>query len=654
MFSVATCIAKAQSVLYVDQNANLTPHDGSSWCNAYLTLDEALAVSTSGFTIKVADGTYMPDTTGLTEPRDAVFTMVSGVILQGGYAGCGAANPDARDFELYGTILSGEQGDPANIKDNCYNVMFIIDCDSQTVLDGFTVTRGCTWADVYPYGGSGIFIGGGEPTVSNCIIRDNYTSAVYVSASNPQLVGCRFAENEWLALFIESSTASVIDCTVADNIRGAVSHRYSTSTFSNCVFDNNDGGYGGAIMSYYSDLTVLDSTFTGNTECPGGGGAVHNFDSEFTAARCEFSDNESCTYGGAISGGQVDITDCTFINNRAPWGNGGAIVYAEGTVHNCTFRNNIAKNGAGAMSIAGSVTNCVFENNSATDGWEGGGALQLLSNCFVKDCVFNNNSSQWGGAIMKNIGGGVLGAEEISNCVFDSNSAEQGGVLYALDAPCVTFHNCLMKNNTATIRGGCIAMYASDVKVVGCTLVGNQSPLGGAIALPTANESHLFVSNSILWGNLGSVDPQISVTPPAVATVDHSCVEGGFPGIANIAVDPLFGDADFRLSGTSPCIEAGDNDAMAPTVTTDLDGNPRIAGCFVDMGTYEYQAVVVEPGDVPGDANADCVVDTEDYDEFSGCLDSETPDPFCFDVFDLDGDGSIDLADIALYQQMFE
>ncbi len=155
---------QAQTVIYVDQNANLTPHDGSSWCNAYLTLDEALDASTSGFTIKVANGTYKPDTSGLPETYEATFTIESGLEILGGYAGCGAIDPDARDFALYATWLSGEVGNPASSYDNSLNIMSVIDCDAQTVIDGFSLADGSgPHGSPYPFGsGAAIFIRGGR------------------------------------------------------------------------------------------------------------------------------------------------------------------------------------------------------------------------------------------------------------------------------------------------------------------------------------------------------------------------------------------------------------------------------------------------------------------------------------------------------------
>ena len=65
----------------------------------------------------------------------------------------------------------------------------------------------------------------------------------------------------------------------------------------------------------------------------------------------------------------------------------------------------------------------------------------------------------------------------------------------------------------------------------------------------------------------------------------------------NITNAPLFVDSahgNLRLQSDSPCINAGNNAYV--TTTTDLDGRPRIVGGTVDMGAYEYRALLVWPG----------------------------------------------------------
>ena len=81
--------ANAQTVLYVDDSAT-GANNGSSWCNAFITLQPAINAAMPGNEIHVAQGTYMPAAVG--GPRTATFSLKNGVAIQGGYAGCGASS----------------------------------------------------------------------------------------------------------------------------------------------------------------------------------------------------------------------------------------------------------------------------------------------------------------------------------------------------------------------------------------------------------------------------------------------------------------------------------------------------------------------------------------------------------------------------------
>ena len=118
--------AAAQQVVYVDVNATGPGQDGATWCTAYRNLQDALAAANPGDAIRVAEGIYTPDRG--TGDRTRNFPLIDGVALYGGYPGCGAADPDARDVVTFETILSGDlDGDDAaefaNRTDNSYHVV---------------------------------------------------------------------------------------------------------------------------------------------------------------------------------------------------------------------------------------------------------------------------------------------------------------------------------------------------------------------------------------------------------------------------------------------------------------------------------------------------------------------------------------------------
>ena len=76
----------------------------------------------------------------------------------------------------------------------------------------------------------------------------------------------------------------------------------------------------------------------------------------------------------------------------------------------------------------------------------------------------------------------------------------------------------------------------------------------------------------------------------------------GLKGSGNISVDPRFLDApggDYRLSVSSPCVDAGTNEGwMADAV--DLRGRPRVIGTRPDIGAYETGWYLQSTSDVHG------------------------------------------------------
>lgn len=122
--------------------------------------------------------------------------------------------------------------------------------------------------------------------------------------------------------------------------------------------------------------------------------------------------------------------------------------------------------------------------------------------------------------------------------------------------------------------------YVDSPTLINCTFSANSANQGGGMFNDHSNPT---LTNCILWADI----PEEVYMSGGTALITYSDVQGGWSGIGNIYADPLFADADLRLSAGSPCIDAGDKSAVL--VATDLDGNPRIVGLEIDMGAYEFQ-----------------------------------------------------------------
>ena len=202
--------AAATQIWYVRHDATGL-NNGTSWADAFTTLDVALGQALYGDTICVASGTYYPSPTN---SREAHFLIRNGVHLFGGFSGTETQHSQ-RNWQLHPTILSGDIGVPGDAADNCYNVLMCREADSTTVLDGLIVEWGNANAGAgnYPSNyrrGGGLFIKPvtpgqvASPRIINCIFRHNKANlqgnAVYVEGTSiakatPAFHHCRFEDN---------------------------------------------------------------------------------------------------------------------------------------------------------------------------------------------------------------------------------------------------------------------------------------------------------------------------------------------------------------------------------------------------------------------------------------------------------------------------
>ena len=251
--------------------------DGSSWPDAFPTLQDALAVATGNDEIWIAAGTYKPDQGGQTQAgnRFESFTVSGeqdGLQIYGGFAGT-ETQREQRDVGANPVLLSGDIGTPADSTDNSYHVFFfdggnsirtdvLANITTATILDGVTITEGKADGPVGESSGGGLACDGRgagnscSPTLSRLIFLDNTANvggAIYTEGGSGGLSAPTLTNS----LFVGNVAAQ----------GGALFHSFSGNPLltNNTFVDNSATFFGGAIRNNSANPTITNSIFSDNT-----------------------------------------------------------------------------------------------------------------------------------------------------------------------------------------------------------------------------------------------------------------------------------------------------------------------------------------------------------------------------------------------------
>ena len=529
------------NIIYVKLDA-IGNNDGTTWGDAFTSLQSGLEAAVAGKQIWVAAGTYKPSNeVGGSGDRYRTFQMKNGVAIYGGFTGT-EYDLSQRDISAHETILSGDIGELGNNSDNVYHIFRhqSLGLNSTAVLDGFTLTGGNANGFAPDNNGGAIANGAdNSPTISNCTFTDNFASnrggAILNASSSPTITNCTFTNNSTLNIGAAicnfgSSSSNINYCIFTSNTAefGAVYNGVGSSpVIANSTFANNYASTGGgAIHSDTSTSLITGCTFTSNsTDGLWGGGAIVNDDSDNSSIINSTFTSNSATVGGAIinhNGSTPTITGCTFSSNVSS-SDGGALADegSSSSITSSNFSSNAASRNGGAIYINGgntSVGNSTFSGNTTVAGGGGGGAgiYDYYGNITITDTAFSGNIAAGGGGGIYNYyaggtitgttftgnqagygGGGVwdlFSSAAYTGCSFINNIGPAGaGASLIYGSP--SFTNCSFSGNSGT-EGGGIRDYDSNSVISGCTLSNNTAQDGGGIwnsgEWPNANYSSIM------------------------------------------------------------------------------------------------------------------------------------------------------------------
>ncbi len=586
--------AQASSpVVFVDAGAS-GADTGSSWSDAFTSLDAALAVALPGSEVRIAAGVYVPTS------RERGFSLAGDLRLMGGFPPGGGtiADPLANPTVLSGDLLGDDPAGGPPGGDNAYHVV-VVAPGATVVLEGLIIEGGNAWGETRiddQHGGGLRLLGSASAELRNTIVRRNAartgggfavdgpsrlglfsvtvednsaangaggfaTTGSVLSGEDVVLVRNR-AANFAGGLFLLRSRLTALGLSATDNAAGTIVH-----------------GEGGAIYADGSTVVLEGSELVRNTADLGGGIAGRG-GSGLSAVRSVFHDNRAGS-GGAVhlTGSTMELTDSVLNGNTATSSHGGAIAdhdFSRVTVVGSTISGNTAAHhGGGLFNDWHSEVDIVQSDLSGNTAHGGGGFFnhRYSTSRVVDSRIERNSSTGGGGGVYNNIGSTAI------------------------------LTNSLLTGNRAALTGGAMINLAnSTARLTNVTVAGNVASASSLAAVENRVGSTLEIGNSIVWGN-APASPGIADEPGSSTFVRASIVERATqPGALD--VDPLFTTAgDYRLEAASPARDLG-IDALVPPDLWDVDADgdtaepapdlasgTRIRGLGVDLGAYELASL---------------------------------------------------------------
>ena len=380
---------------------------------------------------------------------------------------------------------------------------------------------------------------------------------------------------------------------------GAIEVSFANLTVADSTITGNSAGVGGGIYNSRGSTTVTNTTISGNTATTRGGG-IRSFvdvDDSLTITDSVVSGNTAVEQGGGIysSGGTTTISNTTIENNSSGYGGGIFNQDANLEITGSTIQGNTGSTEGGGLyayqATGGSVTitGTSFNGNVTND--SGGGAFINGPTTTVTNSNFNSNQALGTGGL-DGVGGGLYirgqtssGAFSVSDTNFDLNQAFGGGggaffvnVDGSVDGGNFTSNQVTGNGTTFDTGGGAIAAIGetviTTVDISSVVVDGNSSPSAGGI---------------------GIVDSVVTISDSTISDNTATEVLAGGGGIGAFATGSLAFDlltvTNSTISGNTTAGEGGGIgiiDGNARITDTEIHNNRASGGRGGGIGAVRY------------------------------------------------------------------
>lgn len=551
--------------------------------NAFSTVQAAINAVDANGSVLIADGTYK---------QGATLTINKNLTLQGD----GSSS----------TLLSGNSNGNNSPNAGEYRVLDVTGGSSTVMIRDLSIVDGQGQVTGGTAGNSGAgILNSGILTLEDIVVARN------VAASGGGI------EN--------TGTLTLERCVVSENRGGGITNSGTMTLNQSTVSSNFTFNNGGGISNGSGGETILNhSIVTSNTSNGDGAGISNTFGGSLTLNHSEVRSNASSASGGGIRnwGGTTTLHSSTVAFNRSNGGEGGAGISNLGTLNNVasllvlndsTISQNTATPPSGGFSSGGGILNrgTVQMNRSALNlnqAGYGAGFYNLGSSAVLtaNGCTWQGNNANNGSGFGS--GGGLYNENRatIRNSTFSQNRADyDGGGIFNyshIDSSMVigavlTLESCTISGNQARSGAGAFNFDSvSEMNLVHCTVTANTGVFSPGLnndRRNSTNDGTLNLTNSIVAGNtktttVNSTDPNLS---GPVNEFGNNII--GIPSGLTIQslIGPLADNGGTTFTHAppagSPLIDAADDAAIPPGVTTDQRGAFRSIGAAADIGSFE-------------------------------------------------------------------